>query len=477
MKCQPNMVNRTAALFTTLAAALIAAPAVQGGVTVFGTTGWQAEWDASLDNVVDIDFIEVIDNTIFFQKSAQFTQPPIGGFIQPIIITFRQIGPSTITNFVIDDEIISNHTGTNWTGFAMQLLNGGATVYDPAMSASSGGGGPIGFSVDPFTIAVFADSNRTLNIFGGILANGEDWYPGGTINDGQLWINVQSGGTGEFASFDLAEGPGDAFIPAGGEDMACRVTGGGTDKSIDHALYPEGGLNRYTWGGQAGAPTAAQPQPYGEWTHRQHSGPAGKWTFRAGTASSPAETEIDLITCCDPGYCHPARPAPAHQIDFQGVGAFKNVGTYPVPPGVVVKGPNRTFHWFTVHIEDAGEPGSQSVPPGDICPEAGFNCAPLNCDCPDFYRITIYQGVKKNQPLNTTDKLYEVYGYINGGNFQIHPPIGDVDNDQVVGPADLQIVMENIGTDAAERIGDVDGNGVIDTTDVSLVLAHWGEAW
>jgi hypothetical protein len=552
-----------------LALVLAGARPALAGTVVFEGTGWQAQWDASLDGLVDVDFIDVIGDTIFIQKAAEFTQPPTNNTHTPVVISFQQTGPSTISSIVIDDEIVTNSTGVAWTGFVMSVNNapGGGVSFNPVMTAGSGGGGPIGFSIDPFTTAEFVDGDRRLNISGGVLADDEIWFPGGGGNDGQLWINVQSGPEGDFSSFSFSEQPvsevigappvcveilppdrepdcgssnnvlnavtnnvtitttqdwevvsgpcviqtedgptmtysipdtcptescclfrftvdepGDAVPPSicerevccecpGEEELACRVTGGGNDKSVDHALNPEGGLNRYTWGGQVGAPTAAQPQPFGEWTHRQHRGPAGKWTFHAGTASAPDETEIDLVTCCDPGFCNPARPAPAHQINFEGVGVFKN-GTN-LPPGVRTRGSNRTFHWFTVHIEDAGEPGSHGLPNGD-CPEEGFNCAPLDCACPDFYHITIYAGVKRGQSPNTTEKIYEVFGYINGGNFQIHPPIGDVNSDQEVNAADLDIVLRNLGTSGP---GDVDGNRLVDVVDASLVLDHWGDWW
>ncbi|MFC6668962.1 hypothetical protein [Marinobacterium aestuariivivens] len=63
---------------------------------------------------------------------------------------------------------------------------------------------------------------------------------------------------------------------------------------------------RYTMGGQAGANTALQPQPKGEWTHSNHDSPDNlKFTFHAGTASAPDGTEIDEIICTDAGFCFP----------------------------------------------------------------------------------------------------------------------------------------------------------------------------
>ena len=88
------------------------------------------------------------------------------------------------------------------------------------------------------------------------------------------------------------------------------------------------GENSYTAGGQAGANTGQQPQPKGEWTHTQKNGPAGSFTFHAGTASSPLGSEIDVIRCSDPGGCKPSGdpPSPARQLDFDGIGTFKNIG-------------------------------------------------------------------------------------------------------------------------------------------------------
>jgi hypothetical protein len=199
--------------------------------------------------------------------------------------------------------------------------------------------------------------------------------------------------------------------------LSCRVTGG-----CNNAMEMEGGdVNNYRCGGQAGAPTALQPQPWGEWTHRQRNGPYGRFTFHAGTASAPPETEIDWIECMDPGWCVQALEAPAKQVDFAGVGSFKNMNNNvpsEISDNVIV---HETLHWFEVNIDDLGEPGSYDVPEG--CHPLGFgrNGGPheADCDCPDFYRIRIYAG-----PDESSGIMYEVYGYIDGGNFQIHPLTG-----------------------------------------------------
>jgi hypothetical protein len=79
-----------------------------------------------------------------------------------------------------------------------------------------------------------------------------------------------------------------------------------------------------------------------------------------------------------------------------------------------------------VHIEDLGEPGNQDADAigTDACPFDGHAAEPNGdekCGCPDFYHIRIYEHADEATPGLL---IYEVKGYINGGNLQIHPPIG-----------------------------------------------------
>jgi hypothetical protein len=212
---------------------------------------------------------------------------------------------------------------------------------------------------------------------------------------------------------------------------ACRVTGGGND-CFDGIMRDDcsgaagqqkkrAGTDIYTFGGQAGAPTVAIPEPSGEWTHVQHDGPDGKWTFHAGTHSAPPETRLTLIACSDPGFCHPARPAPAKQIDFEGTGSFRNIIDNPNGSlAGAIPGAGGTFHFFQVHIEDLGEPGSSGKQPrpGRDCPLIGSAGFVADCDCPDFYHLRIHATAN---PASVV--VYEVWGYVTGGNLQIHPPI------------------------------------------------------
>lgn len=105
-----------------------------------------------------------------------------------------------------------------------------------------------------------------------------------------------------------------------------------------------------------------------------------------------------------------------------------------------------TFHYFEVNIDDLGEVGNSNPKknPDDsdptLCPENGFgekgDQALANCGCSDYYRITIYDGVSASNvvknadgsidlnQMNRVDVIYEVQGYIEGGNLQLHSLTG-----------------------------------------------------
>lgn len=217
----------------------------------------------------------------------------------------------------------------------------------------------------------------------------------------------------------------------------CRMTGGGVDGKGEITLTRLAtatgtGGNRYTFGGQVGAPTAAQPQPFGEWTHHQQKGPAGDFMFHLGTASAPEQTRILTVECKDPINCNPARPAPFKQLDFTALGVFKSIHSGPLKnkPGVV-PGAGGSVHFVRVHVEDLGEPGAggkQVTNP--ICesihqiganvgdPNTSEDAALVCTNCADVYTIEIHLTANP-----TSDVIYSVSGFIDGGNLQLHPPI------------------------------------------------------
>ncbi|MCK4827792.1 hypothetical protein KA005_69330, partial [bacterium] len=241
---------------------------------------------------------------------------------------------------------------------------------------------------------------------------------------GELEINPYSGRLGGTQPWDFVSNDPALILADEVLEGACRMTGGGVD--VDGEIVLEtlaiaddtDDKDKYQFGGQIGAPTASQPQPYGEWTHHQQKGPSGSFAFHAGTSSAPESTEILTVTCSDPGCCSPARPAPFKQIDFDGIGTFKNVKGEledDVTPGV-------TLHYFRVHVEDIGEPGPGGKQPksGDCTHTPGTPIVvPDDCEtCPAVYQIEIYAS---DDP--TSSVIYSVGGFINGGNLQIHPAI------------------------------------------------------
>jgi hypothetical protein len=211
-------------------------------------------------------------------------------------------------------------------------------------------------------------------------------------------------------------------LPGPEAEVACRMTGGGANDDgfwngkLAKGQDSEG--NFYTFGGQHGAPTANQPQPWGEWTHTQHRGPAGQFTFHAGTASAPPGTEVDRVTCADPGFCRQARPAPAKQLNAVGVGSFKNVKRVTTATEGVV--PGTSLHCYEVFFGDYGEPGrsGRQNAPGAHCAADGFEGRVGDCACPDYYRIAIHETADCG-----SDVIYSISDYIRSGNIQLHPPI------------------------------------------------------
>jgi len=221
---------------------------------------------------------------------------------------------------------------------------------------------------------------------------------------------------------------------------ACRMTGGGVTEDGEILLDENGSPvptaeatdgddpDRYQFGGQIGAPSASAPDPWGEWTHHQQKGPDGKFTFHAGTASAPEGTRILTVTCSDPGFCNPARPADFQQLDATGIGTFKNiqgkseVGGYSVTIG-------ESLHYFAVHFEDIGEPGPGGKQPhspecthviGTTIDETETDPALDVCaNCADVYQINIHATQDPASPI-----IYAVGGFIDNGNIQLHPPTG-----------------------------------------------------
>ena len=202
---------RRLSIFSIAISAALAMPVIAQAGTVNlcgGAAGWSASWDNTLDGLVQIiaaDCSQLANGRVFIDKSAEFTQPPVNGVFPGIPIVFTQTAVTNVTRLIIEDEIITNSTGQPWTDFHMVLT--GPAVFDPAASAVSGGPPPIGFSIAPFTIAGFSNGNTRLDISGGVVANGTQWFPGSGVSDGELHIVATPNAGQPFATFTLTETP------------------------------------------------------------------------------------------------------------------------------------------------------------------------------------------------------------------------------------------------------------------------------
>jgi hypothetical protein len=205
-----------------IAAIGAALPASAGLIDIGG--GWEASWSDDLDSYVDIVSNGVVGDAVFIEKAAEFTQGSVGGIFPGISVIFRQTAPDAVGNIVIDDEIITNSTGEDWTGFRMDLVDGVDALFDPVATAASGGAGPIGFTISPFTTADFSADLMTLTIGGGVVPDGDIWLPGDQGTNGQLWINVNTlpGDTQFILKETPVPGPGALVVLAVGGAMIRR---------------------------------------------------------------------------------------------------------------------------------------------------------------------------------------------------------------------------------------------------------------
>ncbi len=167
------------------------APALAGTVTL-GTSGWKATWAASLDPYVNILVDSESPDAVFIEKHAEFIQDPgFGNIFPPIPITFMQTQVNAVPRIVIVEETITNSTGTRWTDFHMQLMEGDDAVFNVADTDASAGG--MGFDTSPFSIQNFGADGTTLDLRGGVVPIGGVWNPGGGPNGGDLIIDVAVG--------------------------------------------------------------------------------------------------------------------------------------------------------------------------------------------------------------------------------------------------------------------------------------------
>lgn len=260
---------------------------------------------------------------------------------------------------------------------------------------------------------------------------------------------------GYYVEFDAPNGSFLTFYFGNRENCvgSCRMTGGNATVSpaigedgLDTWSYDFKSLGTGAWittGGQIGAPSGGIPR--GHWTHTQHEGAEGSFTFHSGTSSAPDGTEISTIECNDPGWCVQARCAPFKQLFWTGVGNFAHQhydGQFTeVTPGGPKKG--GTLHYYRAMVGDFGEnnrptreiPGNCEWGPlpgpweassanflgnSGLDPKFGDKGGQICDTCPDYYQIEIYATTDPS-----SDVIYTFFGFLESGNYQIHPATGE----------------------------------------------------
>jgi len=206
-----KILRKTATVAVAVVVFALALPAPADVVDL--GAGWRASWDDSLHGLVEVT-ADVEGDVLFIEKLCNFRQvPDVNGVIPPILIQFLQIAPSAAAHIVIDDEALRNSTGVAWTDFHIELVDlSGDAVFDPVKTAASGGTGPIGWTIEPFALAVFSSNLKKLDIWGGEVPSGTTWFPGDGASNGQLWIDVTPDQNNS-CSFVLVEQPTTTGIP------------------------------------------------------------------------------------------------------------------------------------------------------------------------------------------------------------------------------------------------------------------------
>jgi hypothetical protein len=431
-------------------------------INVEGTTTWFQSDTDQLTGIFAMRVEAIVDPDTYDPSGTQtlphlvFGAPTVNLFckgpdcfstavLQPgeIIAFFRdQDAPGTSFEYNgnMNDDVLKATDGELWLtlGYSAGQDNAYGTADDDGYFYSHVAfGAPLANFTGEAWGGLNAVRNYTGYAFGGINDPNEVEIGyiliSGLLNDihlsSELEANPSSVTLGGSSPWDIRSNDPAHMLPEEAlEEGACRMTGGGVDVDGEIVLGKLATADdmddkdRYHFGGQVGAPTATQPQPYGEWTHHQQKGPHDSFTFHAGTASAPEGTEILTVACSDPGFCNPARPAPFKQIDFDGIGTFKNVKG--VLKGVVTPDnkPDVTLHYFRVHVEDIGEPGPGGKQPksADCTHVPGTPIVvPDDCEnCADVYQIEIHLTSDQGSEV-----IYSVGGFIKGGNLQIHPAI------------------------------------------------------
>jgi hypothetical protein len=200
--------------FRIVCLAGIAGLALTWSSAVAGTTvkslggGWVATWDDSQDVDLIVTNSSQTADALILKKVAFFTKQDGFGGVSPIVISSLRQSPTAPQFLVIDEEVVHNQTGLDWIGFQFAIepsstqaaFDTGATDVSPPGS---------GFSISPFTNAVFSDDNRVLTLSGGTVLSApalpSEFTPG--IASGALVIDTRANLANRLTDFVFEEQP------------------------------------------------------------------------------------------------------------------------------------------------------------------------------------------------------------------------------------------------------------------------------
>jgi len=194
---------RTLITIFTTAAILSMTPFAHADILPVGTSGWEA----ALPDNVDAGILVDAENGKFvlIEIIKTFTAPPEGGVFPGISIDFTQVSSDadTVALIVLNDEIITNNTGFDWTDYHWRLE--GPAAFNINATVSSG------FDISPFANTDWtpkagwsANYASALNVDGGTMAGGSTYLPG--VDAGVLVIEVDLSEP-DAAGFTLTQTP------------------------------------------------------------------------------------------------------------------------------------------------------------------------------------------------------------------------------------------------------------------------------
>ncbi|MDK1030955.1 MAG: PEP-CTERM sorting domain-containing protein [Planctomycetia bacterium] len=207
-------------------AVIVTVPLVDGNTQE--DSGWSATYD---DSYIDIfvDRVNGQDDFVLIQISKEFTigPNPVTGQFPPLIMDMVQRLPDaqTVSTIRINDEIIRNRTGTDWTDFHWQLFDGGDVWFDVAASTTFGIQPLPHFQTQVWhTLPGDATKADGLTVLDGLVADGSSYFPG--IEDGDLVMVVNLSGerpvSFTFKQFPTPEPTTIALMAIGSAVLALR---------------------------------------------------------------------------------------------------------------------------------------------------------------------------------------------------------------------------------------------------------------